>query len=98
MAISVRTLAKWISASALLLLAVTGAGARRLDAQQDDPAAPRQRAPLTILQLNDVYSTVPIDGRGGLARVAALKQKIASEGRTTLMMLAGDFLSSSVES
>jgi 5'-nucleotidase len=98
MAISVRTMAKWISASALLLLAVTGAGTRRLDAQQDDPAAPRQRAPLTILQLNDVYSTVPIDGRGGLARVAALKQKIASEGRTTLMMLAGDFLSSSVES
>jgi 5'-nucleotidase len=67
-------------------------------AQQDDAAAPRNRAPLTILQINDVYSTVPIDDAGGLARVATLKQKLAAAGRTPLLVLAGDFLSPSVAS
>ncbi len=45
-----------------------------------------------------MYSTVPVDGVGGLARVATLKQQIARAGRTPLMLLAGDFLSSSVAS
>lgn len=65
---------------------------------QQDLGSPRATAPLTILQLNDVYSTVPVDGLGGLARVATLKQQLAREGRTPFMMLAGDFLSSSVAS
>lgn len=67
-------------------------------AQHDDPASPRAGAPLTILQINDVYSTVPVDGAGGLARVATLKQKLAADGRTPLLVLAGDFLSPSVAS
>jgi 5'-nucleotidase / UDP-sugar diphosphatase len=67
-------------------------------AQQDDPAAPRTASPLTILQINDVYSTVPIDGAGGLARVATIKQRLVEQGRRPFMMLAGDFLSSSVAS
>lgn len=67
-------------------------------AQQEEPGSPRARAPLTILQLNDVYSTVPIDGRGGLARVATLKRQLADAGRTPLLVLAGDFLSPSVAS
>src|SRR5688572_14437046 len=73
--------------------------ARPLAAQQpDEVGAPRLDAPLTILQLNDVYSTVPVDGAGGLARVATLKQKLTRDGATTLLLLAGDFLSSSVAS
>jgi 5'-nucleotidase len=45
-----------------------------------------------------VYSTVPIDGVGGLARVATLKRQLAASGRTPLLLLAGDFLSTSVAS
>ena len=67
-------------------------------AQRDDPGSPRANAPLTIMQLNDVYSITPVDGAGGLARVATLKQTLANAGRTPFVMLAGDFLSSSVES
>ena len=37
-------------------------------------------------------STVPIDGLGGLARVATLKQQLARAGRTPFVVLAGDFL------
>lgn len=64
----------------------------------EEPSAPRSRAPLTILQINDVYSTVPINGIGGLARVAALKQQLIKAGRTPLLVIAGDFLSPSVAS
>ena len=67
-------------------------------AQQEPPGVPRRLAPLTILQMNDVYSTVPVDGLGGLARVATLKKQLAAAGRTPLLMLGGDFLSSSVAS
>lgn len=67
-------------------------------AQSVDETHPRSGAPVTVLQINDVYSTVPIDGRGGLARVATLDRQIAATGRTPLMLLAGDFLSSSVAS
>jgi len=66
--------------------------------QQEEPGAPRARAPLTFLQINDVYSTLPIDGVGGLARVATLKRQLAAEGRTPFLVLAGDFLSPSVAS
>ena len=54
-------------------------GSRRMtvaNAQLQDKAAhPRNCAPVMFLQVNDVYSTVPIDGLGGLARVATLKQR-----------------------
>lgn len=65
---------------------------------QDDEASPRNRAPLTFLQINDVYSTLPVDGLGGLARVATVKQRVSSPARTTLLVMAGDFLSPSVAS
>ncbi len=65
-------------------------------AQQEFAA--RAAAPVTFLQINDVYTTVPIDGLGGLARVATLKQNIAKAGRTPFLVLAGDFLSPSVAS
>jgi 5'-nucleotidase len=41
---------------------------------------------------------VPLDGVGGLARVATLKRQLAASGRMPLLLLAGDFLSSSVAS
>ena len=84
---------------AALAIAILAAALAVPAAQQiDDPGAPRGTAALTILQLNDVYSTVPVDGAGGLARVATLKQRLTREGASTLMLMAGDFLSSSVAS
>ena len=66
------------------------------------PAAPgRSAAPgdvtFTILQLNDVYEITPVEGgrSGGLARVAALRQRLLAETPHTLTMIAGDFLSPS---
>jgi 5'-nucleotidase len=80
-------------------VAQVASGFSRTDfGQQEEPGSPRARAPLTILQMNDVYSTVPVDGLGGLARVATLKRRLAAAGRTPFLVLAGDFLSSSVAS
>src|SRR5215831_1454223 len=67
-------------------------------AQQDELGSPRRQSQLTILQINDVYSTTPIDGVGGLARVATLKQRLAQNGHQVILALAGDFLSPSVAS
>lgn len=79
-------------------LYVTSGLSRTLYAQQEEPGSPRAPAPLTILQINDVYSTLPVDELGGLARVATLKQQLAAAGRTPFLILAGDFLSPSVAS
>ncbi len=76
----------------------TATAPRAVPPYTEEPSAPRAQAPLTILQINDVYSTVPIAGRGGLARVAALKQQLTKAGRTPILVLAGDFLSPSVAS
>ena len=65
---------------------------------QEDGALPRNQTPLMFLQLNDVYSTGPVDGLGGLARVATLKQGLSTLDRTVLMVLAADFLSPSIAS
>lgn len=67
-------------------------------AQQEEPGAPRANAPVTFLQINDVYQTAPVDNVGGLARVATIKRRLANEGRTPFLVLAGDFLSPSVAS
>jgi 5'-nucleotidase / UDP-sugar diphosphatase len=51
----------------------------------------------TVLQLNDVYEAAPVEGgrRGGLARVATLRQKLAQENPNLLAVMAGDFLAPS---
>jgi 5'-nucleotidase len=51
----------------------------------------------TILQLNDVYEMLPLDeGRkGGLARVARVRQLLLEENPQTFTILSGDFLSPS---
>src|SRR4051812_18490802 len=89
-----RALKTWIIAVALAV-AVPALGRAQI---QEEPAHPRSRAPLTILQVNDVYSTVPVDGVGGLARVASIKKQLTAAGHITLLMIGGDFLSSSVAS
>lgn len=77
-----------------LLLGPADAGPR-VRAQE---LGPRAQAAVTFLQLNDVYSLVPIDGLGGLARVATQKQQLAAAGRRPFLVMAGDFLSPSVAS
>jgi 5'-nucleotidase len=79
----------------LLLLALLAAAAR-----PEELPPSRASAPLTILQLNDVYTIRQLDGgkAGGLGRVATLKKQLAAPGRTVLLVLAGDFLSPSVAS
>jgi 5'-nucleotidase len=83
---------------ALILAVILSGASPFVSAQREDPGAPWTEAPLTLLQLNDVYSMTPVDNLGGLARVATLKQTLAAAGRTPFLVLAGDFLSSSVES
>lgn len=87
-----------VTLALLAALIATPPGSRPVWAQQENQGAPRATAPLTILQINDVYSTLPVDGMGGLARVATFKQRIAAAGRTPLLIIAGDFLSPSVAS
>lgn len=65
-----------------------------------DEGLPQKRSVLTLLQINDVYTTLPLDGgkAGGLARVATLKRQIAAEARNVELILCGDFLSPSIAS
>jgi 5'-nucleotidase len=96
-AVVVALLASWFILPSTLAGVVFGIS-RTVLAQQEEPSSPRASSPLTILQINDVYSTVPIDGRGGLARVATIKRTLQAAGRTPLLIIAGDFLSPSVAS
>ena len=52
---------------------------------------------LRLLHLNDVYEITPIEGgtRGGLARVATLRQQLLKENPRTYTILAGDSFSPS---
>ena len=81
--------AAWIVALGLVI-------AGRVAAQ--DPNPPVRGAQLTLLHINDVYETTPIEGKGGLARVATLKRRVAASGHTPFVTIGGDFLSSSVAS
>ncbi len=60
------------------------------------PKAPAPPNPVRFLSINDTYTidTLP-DGNGGLARIATLRKRIASEG-PVVFVLAGDFLSPSL--
>ncbi|HLS48114.1 MAG TPA: metallophosphoesterase, partial [Gemmatimonadales bacterium] len=73
--------------AALLALLLVGCGL---------PPAPPPTNPIRFLLINDVYVLDTLsDGSGGLARVATVRSRIATEG-PTLFLLAGDFLSPSL--
>ena len=58
--------------------------------------APEPLNPVRFLLINDVYVADTLaDGRGGLARVATVRNRLADQGRT-LFVLAGDVLSPSL--
>jgi 2',3'-cyclic-nucleotide 2'-phosphodiesterase (5'-nucleotidase family) len=61
---------------------------------------PAQPARLKILQINDVYKIEGLEAgaSGGLARVRALRQHLASDGTPVLVLHAGDALYPSVMS
>jgi 5'-nucleotidase len=64
-------------------------------------AAPAERsARVTLLQLNDLYDIMPVEKgkKGGLARIATLRDRIAKESPDAVLVLAGDFLSPSTMS
>ncbi len=64
-------------------------------------AAPVERSGrVTILQLNDLYDIMPVEKgkKGGLARIATLRDRISKEAPDALLVLAGDFLSPSTMS
>jgi hypothetical protein len=46
----------------------------------------------TFLQMNDVYELIPLGGgkKGGLARVATIRQLLLQENRNTITVLSGD--------
>ncbi len=91
-----KTLATLFPTLLLALFATLGLGV----AHGDDGESVRAGSAVTFLQINDVYSAVPVDNgkAGGLARVAALKKQLAAAGKTPVLVLAGDFLSPSVAS
>jgi 2',3'-cyclic-nucleotide 2'-phosphodiesterase (5'-nucleotidase family) len=62
--------------------------------------APERSVHLTILQLNDLSDVRPGEQgtRGGLARVATIRDRVAAESPHTLLVIAGDFLSPSTMS
>jgi 5'-nucleotidase len=64
------------------------------------PSIATEPPALTILQINDVYNTLPSkDGsKGGLARIATLKKQLVSQNKNVVLVLAGDFISPSVAS
>jgi 5'-nucleotidase len=75
-----------LAAGASLLAAACMAG----------PKAPEPLNPVRFLLINDVYvSDTLADGKGGLARVATVRNRLADQG-PVLFVLAGDVLSPSL--
>lgn len=71
-------------------------------AQKATPTPPAQNpAPVrvTLLQVNDVYQFTPVDRgtRGGLGRILTLRKQIQAASPNTLLLMAGDTISPSVE-
>ncbi len=75
-----------------VLILVSGCAATA-PATPGRPIAAPGDVTVTILQLNDVYEITPVEGgrSGGLARVAALRQRLLAENPHTITMIAGDF-------
>ena len=85
---------------ALLAFALTLCATLSTFAQGISAARAEQTVRVTLLQVNDVYQISPVERgkRGGLARIATLRQNILKESPHTLYLLAGDTLGPSVAS
>src|ERR1043165_4808108 len=61
---------------------------------------PQCNVKVTLLQVNDVYQFAPVDQgtAGGLGRVLTLRKSIQQQNPNTLLLMAGDTISPSVES
>jgi 5'-nucleotidase / UDP-sugar diphosphatase len=61
-------------------------------------AAYAQEVRINLLQINDLYEISAVGGgkEGGMARLATIRNELASQNRHTYMVLAGDALSPSV--
>ncbi|MGH7347263.1 MAG: bifunctional metallophosphatase/5'-nucleotidase, partial [Candidatus Rokuibacteriota bacterium] len=88
------------SRAARAALLVVGALILAACASRGAPAADGDLVRLTFLQINDHYVLGPVDDgrRGGMARLATLVREVRRESPHTVFVLAGDFLSPSVES
>lgn len=64
---------------------------------QDQSSCPVK---VSLLQVNDVYQFSPVEGgaRGGLGRLMTLRKLVQRESPNTVLLLAGDTISPSVES
>lgn len=86
----------------LVLVVLLLAGAFYLKSTHVPPVDPHSTTELIVVQLNDVYRLDAVrDGkRGGMARVAAVLQKIKTENPNVpvIVLHAGDFLGPSLES
>ena len=60
------------------------------------PCETRPPVRVQLLLVNDVYQLQPVNGRGGLARVATLVRELRARTPQTLFVLAGDTLSPSL--
>ena len=62
--------------------------------------ADAEQVRVTLLHVNDIYQLMAVDKgtRGGLARLATLRDRIRSESPNTLLILGGDTISPSVSS
>ena len=60
------------------------------------PCTDRPPVRVQLLLVNDVYQLDPVEGRGGLARVATLVRALRRETPNSLFVLGGDTLSPSV--
>ena len=83
--------APFLCAVILILLVLVSASAQ---------TAAERNVRISLLQVNDVYQISPTNNgtRGGLARLATLRRKIAVESPHTLFLLGGDTLAPSVAS
>jgi 5'-nucleotidase/UDP-sugar diphosphatase len=57
--------------------------------------ASAQRIPITLIQINDVYEISPVQGEGGIARLATLRRQLKQQNPRTFLLLAGDAFSPS---
>ncbi|HMB89801.1 MAG TPA: bifunctional metallophosphatase/5'-nucleotidase [Rhodothermales bacterium] len=87
----------FITTLILLFAGCSGARVETTLAPAQAEMASDRTIEVTILQMNDVYEITPVEGgkRGGLARVATVRDQLLAENPNTITVIAGDFYSPS---